>query len=129
MGFIESLSIRYKFGVIPFLFVLLFALSLYVIYSGQNQQKADAEIVNVAGRQRMLSQKIAFLAERLSAGHTEVRDELASTIQLCDQSLLVLQRGGVAKGMSGMRIPAAPDVLSSQLSEVASLWDSYKASA
>jgi len=129
MRSLHHLSIRYKFGIIPFLFVVIFALSLYVIYSSQAQQKADAELVNLAGRQRMLSQKIAFLAERLSHGDIEVSGQLAAAVKLCDESLLVLEQGGVPEGLSGSAIPPAPPVLTDQISEVTLLWNSYKESA
>ena len=129
MELFKDLSIRFKFGVIPIVFVVLFGISIYSIYSAQHQQKADAEIVNVAGRQRMLSQKIAFLAERLTKGDIEVQEQLRNTISLCDESLVVLRRGGIAPAMSGKPIPKAPDILNNQFDEVETLWKSYKLSA
>lgn len=123
---VKNLSLRFKLGFIPIFFALLFTASVLIIFNAQNQQKADAEIVNVAGRQRMLSQKIAFLAERIVRGEQGLAEQFLQSIELCDQSLEMLEFGGVAPGMSEMEIPAAKDSVLVKLNDAKILWQRYK---
>ncbi|MFK7954129.1 MAG: methyl-accepting chemotaxis protein [Ekhidna sp.] len=122
----RNFSLRLKIGIIPLFFVLLFGLSMAIIFSAQDQQKYDAEIVNVAGRQRMLSQKIAFLTERVVGGDSSLIEELRQTINLCDESMTILEKGGVAPGMSGIKIPAASESVQTELNSAMSFWATYK---
>lgn len=124
--FMKDLPLRIKLGLVPLFFILLFSISISIIFNAQEQRKADAEYVNVAGRQRMLSQKIAFLAERLINGENQLTEEFLATIKLCDESLAVLDTGGVALGMSGMEIPAAPESIAEELLASKELWAEYK---
>ncbi|WP_462248665.1 methyl-accepting chemotaxis protein [Ekhidna sp.] len=126
---IKNLSLKFKLGLIPSFFALLFLASFIIIFNSQINQKADAEIVNVAGRQRMLSQKIAYIAERIVRGEEGLKDEFLNTIALCDKSLEVLEKGGVAPSMNGITIPAINDTLMKELVAAKSLWVDYKANS
>lgn len=81
------------------------AINLIVISDYLAAQKNDALIVNVAGRQRMLSQKMSRLALSVARGSAEDRAKLEETIDLYDASLKVLQFGGEAMGQ---QIPPSP---------------------
>ncbi len=89
-------------------------------------QETDAELINLAGRQRMLSQKITkeallFCQDRSKAD--QAREQLRATAKLFDQTLKVLREGDPAQGL-----PAASDPgLASQLSHVAKMWDDFSA--
>lgn len=56
--------------------------------------------INLAGRQRMLSQKIGFLSMLHLAGDANNESELAQTMQLFDDSIFVLKNGGMTKGLN-----------------------------
>lgn len=75
------------------------------------QQSSDARVINLAGRQRMLSQKLskAALASEVATvpsvrkGHVE---ELRSVLTLWERSQTGLQRGDVELGLPGTNSPA-----------------------
>jgi len=56
------MSIRVRYIVALLLTATLVTLSFVVLYELISNQKQDAEIINIAGQQRMLSQRIALLA-------------------------------------------------------------------
>ena len=55
------MSIRVRYIVALLLTATLVTLSFIVLYELISDQKKDAEIINIAGQQRMLSQRIALL--------------------------------------------------------------------
>ena len=65
------MSIRVRYIVALLLTATLVTLSFIVLYELISDQKKDAEIINIAGQQRMLSQRIALLT---------------STPNICDDS-------------------------------------------
>ncbi|MEM6643429.1 MAG: methyl-accepting chemotaxis protein [Bacteroidota bacterium] len=121
----RKLSIRTKLGLIPSFFAFLFIVNTILIFVAKEQQKSDAEIINIAGRQRMLSQRIAFLAERRVRGE-EVSEELQQAISLSSKSLAVLENGGIAPKMSGKKIPKAVKEVEVELNAAKQLWEQYE---
>lgn len=112
-----------------FLIVVSMFLSTWLVTSSQ---KNDSLVVNLAGRQRMLSQKVA---KEILAYEKEQRAELAkqinTTIQVFETTLASLTRSGDApltlnpKGPVAA-LPEASDAVRDQLVTVAGLWKPYK---
>lgn len=73
---------------------LLSAISHGVLDNVISAQKDSATVINVAGRQRMLSQRIALLASDLSAGDKSARAPLVEAIELMERSQNALIHGG-----------------------------------
>ena len=127
MKHLRDYSIGWKLGAIV---VMLAAVGItnYVCVSYiKQQQQQDARVIDVAGRNRMLSQKIGFYAERLFRGQLEVKDSLKSAITLHHQSLQALKSGGVLhKDIAEKSLPpTSPDIMPT-LEETESHWIAYQ---
>ncbi len=83
---------------------LLTVLGQVVIQSALQQQSSDALVINIAGRQRMLSQRLSKAALALEV-FPDVRqqnaDELRGVIVLWQRSQEGLQHGDTALGLPG----------------------------
>lgn len=118
-------SIRGRIAVLLGSFFLLVIISVGVMFWSVATQKKDALIINMAGRQRMLTQKMTWLAL------AQPEDpELLASIELFDQTLQALRYGGTTIDSAGNNVilPMAPDVkLSAQLDEVMKTWEQFRA--
>ena len=127
---VRNRGIQQKFGLL----LLGFALSALINYGSisyfRSQQRKDTMVVDAAGRNRMLSQKIGFLAERIVTRQEAVKDELAQAITLHNTSLNALKLGGEVPGISDQRLlpPTATQILPT-LWETEALWKKYKQAA
>ncbi|MEI6896359.1 MAG: methyl-accepting chemotaxis protein [Psychromonas sp.] len=93
----NTVSIRTKLFVLPLLFTIAMMGEVILVTTSLQQNNADALIVNVAGRQRMLTKK--FSAEELyrKDAHTESIPSILNadkTVDLYQLSLKALQQGG-----------------------------------
>lgn len=93
-------------------------------YGGDVIDPESAKTINIAGRQRMLSQKMMKQACFVAADFELEKNKaaLVETIALFDRSLVQLRNGD---GPSGVMAPPNPDV-ARQLDYVATLWEEYK---
>jgi methyl-accepting chemotaxis protein len=86
--------------------------------------------INIAGRQRMLSQKIGFYCETLLRGKIEHAGLLRDAIELHEHSLQVLRYGGIPMGIvSESPLPELPVELLPSIEKVEKIWEEYKAAA
>jgi len=105
------------------------------------RQSDDALVVNLAGRERMLTQKMtkegAQLVNAAHEGNQAVvatqRDQLQNTMRVFEMTLLALKDGGPAPlnlEMTRMRQlpPAATPEIAKQLDGVFAVWDPFKKS-
>lgn len=85
---------------------------------------ALAKAINLAGRQRMLTQKMSKEFFLVAKGHNvdSSKADLAKTIALFDTTLTGLIDGDDAQGLS----PAPTDEILAQLNKVKSMWSSFK---
>ncbi len=98
-----------------FAFAAITAISLYVTMS------ASAETINVAGRQRMLSQRLAKEVMMVVQG-VEQKVAVEKTMALFEDSHRRLISGDKK---SGLVAPATPEI-AAQLSHVGQLWQQYR---
>jgi|SRR6185295_4443451 len=120
-------------------FIALMASGVAASYVILERQADDGLIVNLAGRQRMLTQKMAKESAQLAnaattqnAGHVKQEaDGLAQTMRVFETTLLALRDGGSAPlnlEMTRMRpTPAASNAeIRSALESVVDLWEPFK---
>ena len=119
--------------VIP---LVIFAAFLIVIYASTlvltNMQKDDALLVNLSGRQRMLTQKMSKEALIIANGNTSYEKTLRTTESLFETTLNGLKDGGKVALDLGMTqwtvVPAAPtEKIRKQLTTVQNLFMPFKA--
>ncbi len=118
-------SLGAQLGAIFLGFLLLVAASVVATVLAAQAQAADATVINIAGRQRMLTQKMTWLA--LTQPDSP---DLAANIQLFDQTLRALRDGGATLDARGQTVllPPAPDApLRAQLDEVSRMWATFRA--
>ena len=114
--------------------LFLIGLSMFIATTViTSAQKSDGLVINLAGRQRMLSQKLAKEAlvylEEKQAGrdNQKLREQVVSTTALFEKTLNALINSGeapVGADPNGKTeyIPAASAMVSSQLKVVEGLW-------
>lgn len=98
-----NLTIRYLAALS--LIALLSLTAFFTLRAAIEQQKTGAAVVNVAGRQRMLSQRISrfallFVLNTNSAEHESVRQTLLNDIDLFEASHKALINGGNVRGLT-----------------------------
>ena len=118
--------------VVFFAFILAIYISTLII---TNMQKADGVVINLAGRQRMLTQKMTKEALAIANGHLDYIKTIRNTIRTFDVTLRALRDGG--KAPLDINDPDNPDkqtVLPSagykdvydQLTKVMNMWQEFK---
>lgn len=121
------MSLRSKLGLLFVSFLSLVTISVAVTAWVIDDQQADALVINLAGRQRMLIQQItreALLAERQpdGAAHRQVMREAADRF---DRTLHALLDGGPAPYLPGEQVtlPAADEAtIRRELGAIAEAW-------
>lgn len=122
-----QLSLYKKLTTVLLIFLLLAIVNGVVIYVVVQQQKANVAIVNIAGKQRMLTQHISKNALLVAADftteeeHKQLESELKSKADLFSQTLK-----GLIHGDEELNLPAAIDEkVLTKLQEVVQLWSPF----
>ena len=132
------MKIRYQLGFVAgglsLLIVLMFVVTMYTT----NKQKNDGFVINLAGRQRMLSQKIT---KEIYKYHTDIQYKkpgssktlvsIRKTERIFDQTLTALADSGRAPlgldpdNTEYQQCPKATEPTYSRLKKVKNLWDDF----
>lgn len=114
-------TLKQKFVVFFIGLVAVTLLSgMFVVWT-INKQMDDGLVINLAGRQRMLSQKMSKEVLALNLGNGEV-DTLKATIQQFDKTLEGLINGDKTLNLPSTQVP----IIRSQLQQVKELWRSFR---
>lgn len=122
-------SVRAKLGVVFLGFLLLGAGSVTATFTTIKAQTTDALVINLAGRQRMLTQKMTKAVLGIAKDPaSEYREELDESARLFDHTLTALLNGGATPyGDEIVTLPSSTDVsIHAQLETVAGLWDRFR---
>ncbi len=114
-----STRITSLIAIITLVTLVLVGISLVVLDS----QKNDSSVINLAGRQRMLTQKMSKEAMAIKAGVAveENRANLRKTHDLFDRSLKALIHGS-----SELQLPPTKDLtILEQMNRVQVIWDKF----
>ena len=107
--------------------IKLFVATLLLAFSISSVSLAsDVNVINLAGKQRMLTQKMSKEFFLIAKGHDVDANKasLEKTMNLFDTTLIGLIDGDDALGLS----PAPTDEILAQLEKVQSMWTPFKAS-
>ncbi|MBE9515518.1 MAG: EAL domain-containing protein [Proteobacteria bacterium] len=118
-----STAVTSRIGLVllfPFIGIVI---TIVMLFSHLHNSADDAVAINVAGRQRMLSQQIQYYALRTRLGNKADQVVLDSIVETFDNSLKALEFGGEAMGRT---LPPASDEVFYDLVIVKSLWRQYR---
>ncbi len=125
-----NISIRKKFiAIIGVLAILLGGNVASVIYSLKQKQQ-DSLLINIAGRQRMLTQKISksIFMMGIEEGGLDASEELSSSLKLYDETLEAILKGGTTYNTTGELITIDKPKLDSEYSLLQEKWGEFEAS-
>ncbi len=124
-------SLRQRMILLLMAFALLVATSVIATFWGIGAQAQDALVINLAGRQRMLVQKMTRKALEIHYGNrlAEDKQELEQTANTFIQTHSALMYGGQAPHLDSemVRLPAADPRTQEQLKIVDQNWKQFSA--
>ena len=115
-------SINRKFIALFSFFAVASLIMVALVYQTSRDQEADGTVINLAGRQRMLTQKMTKEALSVASGDNATQ-QLQGTIALFDQTLSGLMDGNTEMGLP----PAKDPQIRQQLELVLRLWRPFQA--
>jgi len=133
-----------KVSVLLLVMVLVAVVNIGVIYTYHQQVEQSGNSVNVAGQQRMLSQRMVRFANEIAHDDSDVaRDRLRIAIERYDRNLDALRYGGTVTDtqlnprsetsdavpsvvLRGEPLDVAPEAARDDLAREASAWKTYK---
>jgi methyl-accepting chemotaxis protein len=122
LNVLRHLNIGKKIALIVGIFTLSLCMILAYTYYGLSQQQADSTVINDAGRQRMLTQRMSKNLEAVYNGDMEQLDKLREDMHLFDDVLEGLIKGDKERGYP----PAATETIRTRLAEVQKKWTPFQ---
>lgn len=116
-------TIVWKISALLFGPALAALASLGVLYSFLSQTADEARFMNVAGRQRMISQQLLTHANMVRIGQQKDRDGLRDLVEAFGRSLDLLQNGGTHLDM---RLSPAPLPVQDEIAAVREHWSTLR---
>jgi len=111
------------YAVILFILIFDFVSLYFYLFSVDNNSRA----IVIAGKNRMLSQKIAYTVELVARANKNKQNELEDFVKEVDKNLLVFEKGGYSSDFKEPLEPL-PDELKYILLAVREQWEPYKQS-
>ena len=122
----DRMSLSVKFVAILLVLLILSTINAGIIFSVVNEQITSGRAINLAGRQRMLSQKMSkeafvYRMEMDESEREKIKSDLQKTAALFDSTLLGLLNGDEAQGLKAVDNKETKD----KLLEVQALWKDF----
>ncbi|MFQ5685512.1 MAG: methyl-accepting chemotaxis protein [Candidatus Scalindua sp.] len=117
-------TIQSKLIVVLAIFLTLSIVGTCITVSFLSKQKADGVVINLAGKQRMLTQKMSKEAFAIASGENKelYQESIAKTSALFDKTLK-----GLIAGDKDLKLPPTTDkAILAQLKKVQSIWEDFK---
>lgn len=125
-----QIKIRTRLLITLFLVAFLILGGNAAVFYTQSLQDTDGAIIDAAGRNRMLSQRIGYYSEQVARGDKEDQEVLLEIINLHEDSFYSLKNGGVAPGIAEDRLlPPTNSNILPIVTKAEELWISYKKNA
>ncbi len=121
-----NMSITQKLSILLFIPAAGALIALAIVYAYLTEAADDGAMINLAGRQRMLSKQLYIYADMVNKGHEDERATLIETIGSFDQTLQILEKGGQ---IMDYVIPAVPSEVVDDLDRVRVTWLDFKNAA
>lgn len=118
----KNLTLAKKLGIIFMLFLLLNASAFVFLVQFISKQQSDGAVINIAGAQRMLSQKMSKESLLLVEGDTSIKESLQATIDRFENGQNDLLNGNKEKGIPQV----SNEDIKAQLEKVDSLWNTFQ---
>lgn len=116
-------SLTKKVGFLLFLFWLGAVVAVLLVYRFLDSTKHDTHFVNVAGRQRMLAQRVMLHAGMSQVGRERDRRALAGIVDEFELAQRALERGGY---VAGAALPPARGEVRRALGRTRAIWDEIR---
>lgn len=124
-----TFKIRTKIFVVFLLIAFFTVANLFFIVIFKHAEKTDGALIDVSGRNRMLSQKTALLCE-IFMKDKSVQKELLAVINMHHKSFLAMKEGGKAPKMNAdIVLPPANEKIKPYIKKVEDFWMQYKNNA
>ena len=121
LEFFNSLTIRKKLIFFITILVLFTATTITITFLTLDKQKSDGVIINLAGKQRMLSQKMTKEALLMLTSNFDKKN-IEETIKLFDITLT-----GLINGNTDLNLPKNDnEEFVNSIKEVGILWQNFK---
>ncbi len=120
----DRMTLNFKLTCVLSLFFLIGLVNSITIYSVIHQQKANGRAINLAGRQRMLSQKMtkeAFIVQEAEADLKERVADIEKTAGIFDKTLKGLLNGDAEQNLLAVQDGATRQ----KLLDVQQLWQEF----
>lgn len=116
-------SLTRKVGFLLLLFWFGAVVAVVLVYRFLDASKHDTHFVNVAGRQRMLAQRVMLHAGMSQVGRERDRRSLAGIVNEFDHAQRALERGGY---VAGAMLPPAKGEVRRALGQARTIWDKIR---
>ncbi len=121
----KRMTMANRINLLLAVFLLIGLINAAIIYGVISSQISRGRAINLAGRQRMLTQKITkealILATADQEGQARARNDIKATAALFDRTLKGLLDGDQSQGLS----PVTDDATRKKLLEVRDLWRQF----